>query len=136
MITINPGVAEDIESIQVIAEATWWPTYSPILSRDQIAYMLHAIYSTDTLTSNIKSGKEKFLILREGDQTAAFASFSMLGSIVKLHKLYVHLDYHKKGFGSMLLDEVKRQASGMGANVLELNVNRHNPAKSFYEKAG
>lgn len=40
------------------------------------------------------------------------------------------------GTGKMLLEYVINKAKGAGASLLELNVNRNNKAKSFYEKNG
>jgi diamine N-acetyltransferase len=43
---------------------------------------------------------------------------------------------HGKGFGKILVDEVVRRVSLDGGQTLDLNVNRFNKAKHFYEKLG
>jgi ribosomal protein S18 acetylase RimI-like enzyme len=68
-----------------------------------------------------------------------FASYGKLEEPIntyKLQKLYLLPSQQNKGFGRMLLNEVEKQVAGLGADYLQLNVNRKNPALSFYEKLG
>ena len=51
-------------------------------------------------------------------------------------KLYVLPEAHGKGLGKLLMNEVRNKAMEAGADSLELNVNRYNNAKDFYEKIG
>jgi diamine N-acetyltransferase len=129
----------DIPVIQNIAEKTWWPTYSLILPADQIRFMLDAIYNTKTLKELMLNGQQKFILLTANSQPQAFASFGQKSEehkIFKLHKIYVLPDNHGKGYGSLLIDEVKKRVLLEGGTTLDLNVNRYNPAKGFYEKLG
>jgi ribosomal protein S18 acetylase RimI-like enzyme len=48
----------------------------------------------------------------------------------------VHPMLHGKGFGTKLLDNIVEEIKPSGATTLLLNVNRHNRAKSFYERYG
>jgi GNAT superfamily N-acetyltransferase len=41
-----------------------------------------------------------------------------------------------KGYGKMLLQAVEHAVLKAGENILELNVNRDNKAKQFYERMG
>jgi len=50
--------------------------------------------------------------------------------------LYLLPSEQNKGFGRILLNEVEKKVTGLGADYLHLNVNRKNPALSFYEKLG
>jgi ribosomal protein S18 acetylase RimI-like enzyme len=43
---------------------------------------------------------------------------------------------HGKGYGKLLVDEVINHISAKGIEVLELNVNRFNNARTFYERIG
>lgn len=139
MFKIRPATAQDVSDIIRIAETTWWMTYSPILPPEQIRYMLEAIYNPDTLRSHIDSGYQEYLMLSDEGISQAFVSYSPRqddGHIYKIHKLYVLPDNHKKGYGRALIDEIKRRLSGINIHLLDLNVNRHNPARHFYEKVG
>jgi diamine N-acetyltransferase len=122
-----------------MAEETWWSTYSPILSIEQIRYMLDALYSAEALQKAMESGSQTFIILHDGLGCQGFAAYGPKPEtphIAKLHKIYVLPQNHGKGYGKMLIDEVKKKVTALNMHTLELNVNRYNNAKSFYEKIG
>jgi ribosomal protein S18 acetylase RimI-like enzyme len=139
MHSIRTATPADIPAIQRIAEITWWHTYADILPAAQLDYMLNAIYSTQALENCWENGSQTFILLTDehGQQGfAAFGSKSDSPKIYKLHKLYVMPDNHGKGYGKTLIEEVKKRIIKPGENFLDLNVNRYNPAKRFYEKLG
>ena len=41
-----------------------------------------------------------------------------------------------KGYGKTLINAVAEKTKESGKNILDLNVNRYNNAKSFYERMG
>jgi ribosomal protein S18 acetylase RimI-like enzyme len=137
--TITTATINDVETIRQLAEATWWPTYSPLLEDEQIRYMLDLIYSTEGIEKQIANNEQTFLLLKEGDKAVAFAGYSIYDGAVdayKLHKLYCLPETQGKGYGRVLIDTVSRIAADAGATSLFLNVNRHNNALSFYKKMG
>ena len=139
MIKIVDATPESSPLIRAIADKTWWQTYSPILSEAQIEYMLNAIYSTSALQKVMENGSQRFIILYEGNQAKAFASYGNRNedpTVCKIHKIYVVPESHGKGYGRMLVEEIKSRLVTQKIYALDLNVNRYNPAKSFYEKLG
>lgn len=129
----------DIPVIVGIAERTWWPTYRQILSTDQIEYMLQTIYSVAALRDAMREQAQIFLLLDDGNGPQGFAAYGKhphVSGACKLHKLYVLPHNQGKGYGRMLIDEVKSRLLKADVHTLELNVNRHNPAIDFYEKVG
>jgi ribosomal protein S18 acetylase RimI-like enzyme len=139
MIKIENGSVKDIPVIQQIAEETWWPTYSPILTSEQIRYMLDSIYSSEILQNAMQTGSQNFILLTDEKGSQGFASYGKRPNdpqVYKLHKIYVLPANHGKGYGKLLIEEVKRRMMDLHSHTLDLNVNRHNPAKSFYEKIG
>lgn len=136
--TLQISIAQltDIPVIQNIARTAWTPTYGEILSEEQSRYMLDWMYSTETLTQNME-GNTIFLLGKEENTTMGFAAFEPVkGGIVKLHKIYFLPISQGRGYGRQLLDEVAKQAAQAGGHYLELNVNRSNSARQFYEKLG
>src|SRR5687767_4091930 len=134
MFKIAEATLSDIPTIIKIAEQTWWPAYSSILNADQIKYMLDAIYSPELLTSQITSGSQTYLLLSASGNIHAFASFGTRPenpAIYKLHKLYVLPGNQKKGYGEALIHDVIRRVREKGVHILDLNVNRYNPARGF-----
>jgi len=139
MYQIRQATIDDVETIRQIAEQTWWPAYSPILPEEQIAFMLGEIYSSEKITAQIVGNLQTFLLLVEDDTAVAFAAYSPReedAEIYKLHKLYCLPVTQGKGYGKILIDEVCKKTLDAGKCLLDLNVNRHNKAKSFYEKMG
>jgi GNAT superfamily N-acetyltransferase len=139
MYTIREATVNDAETIRALADEIWWPTYSPILEPEQIEFMLVEIYSHEKLTAQIDQGIQTFLLLLEDDVPVAFAAYSPREEdpeIYKLHKIYCLPSTQGKGYGKILLNVVAEKVAEAGKNILELNVNRHNNAKNFYEKMG
>jgi GNAT superfamily N-acetyltransferase len=139
MFTIRKATAADADQIVKIAHQTWWSTYSQILSAEQITYMLSAIYKLDKVAEQIETQSQFYLILEEDALPVAFAAYSARendAEVYKLHKLYCHPATQGKGYGKALIDYIIAEVRAAGKKTLELNVNRGNNAKAFYEKTG
>jgi ribosomal protein S18 acetylase RimI-like enzyme len=139
MYSIQKATLNDVETIIDIAEKTWWPSYLSILATEQISFMLGEIYSTERITTQIENNSQSYLLLSENDKPVAFAAYSAREEnpeIYKLHKLYCLPETQGKGYGKILINEVMNETIAAGKHTLDLNVNRHNKAKNFYEKIG
>ncbi|MDB4999019.1 MAG: family acetyltransferase [Mucilaginibacter sp.] len=139
MYLIREATTADVEAIIQIAEQTWWPTYEPLLGKEQVAYMLEKIYSQEKITDQVKNNEQTFLLLLEDKQPVAFAAYSPREEdleIYKLHKLYCLPVTQGKGYGRILINAVIEKTKEAGKHTLDLNVNRYNKAKDFYEKMG
>ncbi len=133
---IRKATDEDIPVISELAEIIWWPSYSNIISDAQISFMLKDMYSEESLKEQMDSGIEFILAERE-NTPEAFAGFSLTEpGIYKLHKLYVLPSEQGNGTGKKLIEYISDLARAQGGKILELNVNRGNPASEFYKKAG
>ena len=138
-VSILAATHKDIPVINDIAEKTWWPTYSPILSQEQIRYMLDTLYNAQALATSMQEGKQTYLVIYDNQVAVGFASYGPRKedpSIVKLYKIYVLPQTHGKGYGKKLIHEITSRLLNEGIHVLELNVNRYNKAKTFYENLG
>jgi diamine N-acetyltransferase len=139
MAEIRDAVLGEERIVRELAWDTWWIAYGKIISDSQIRYMLETLYSEAVLRRLIASGEQQFILLRDENRPCAFAAYSARTndpSVYKLHKLYVHPDFHGKGFGRRLLDEITSRLSAQHIETLELNVNRENPALTFYQAYG
>ncbi|MFA6248749.1 MAG: GNAT family N-acetyltransferase [Mucilaginibacter sp.] len=139
MYLIREATTADVEAILQIAHQTWWPTYEPLLGKEQVAYMLGELYTAEKITKQIAEKQQTFLILVEDGQPVAFAAYSPReedAEIYKLHKLYCLPATQGKGYGKILINVVADKTREAGKSTLDLNVNRYNNAKSFYKKMG
>ena len=139
MYLIRESTTADVDAILHIAEITWNATYVSLVGQEQVDYMLAEIYSKDKITDQIKHKKQTYLLLVEDDNPVAFAAYSPReedANIYKLHKLYCLPETQGKGYGKILIDAVADKTREAGKTMLDLNVNRYNKAKTFYEKMG
>ena len=138
-LSIKLASIEDIPAIVKIAYDTWFVTYQDVISQAQIEYMFGEMYTPESIYKQMDFYKHAFLILYQAEMPIGFASYGKLEEPINtynLHKLYLLPIEQNKGFGRMLLNEVEKQVADLGADHLHLNVNRKNPALSFYEKLG
>jgi GNAT superfamily N-acetyltransferase len=133
---IRPASFTDVPFIRAIADKTWPASYEALLGKEQVEYMLDKLYNPLVLEDQIKKQHYFFLALKEY-QHVGFCSFSNVEKdVYKLQKLYVLPSEQKTGLGKALLETVETVSKSMGAKKLQLNVNRKNIAKQFYERNG
>lgn len=138
---IVDGKLDDISVIADIAQQTWYVTYKNILTINQIDYMLEMMYSNNALTEQMTKLNHHFLLIKDEPTNSyvGFVSYELnyKNSLkTKLHKLYVLPNYHGKGLGRILINAVMEKARHNKNEIVTLNVNRNNNAKSFYEYIG
>jgi GNAT superfamily N-acetyltransferase len=139
MYSIKQAKVADVAVIIDIAARTYRSAYGQILTEDQVSYMLGTLYSTGAITELIENDTQTFLLLSEEQGPVAFAAYSPRTEnpdIYKLHKLYCLPQTQGRGYGKILINTVAEKVKEAGKSILELNVNRYNSAKSFYEKMG
>lgn len=129
---------DELQYVQYVAYQTWPSTFKDILTLEQIQYMLEWMYNLDTLKQQFDKGQHFYAVL-EKDRYIGFTAIEFHHpekEIVKIHKLYVLPEFHAKGVGKALVDQVRTAAKEEKMRAIVLNVNRFNPAVSFYEKYG
>lgn len=115
------------------------PRYGPELVRMLRASFEQGVGITDphSLEDQLRALEEKVVphnrvLLVLDTRTSAVVGFLAYTSET-VSNLYVHIDYHNKGIGSMLLDIAKNNSSG----VLRLfTFERNTRAQQFYERHG
>jgi ribosomal protein S18 acetylase RimI-like enzyme len=134
---IRKAEKTDIPIISRLAHEVWPGAYGSILSPAQIKYMLDLFYAHESLERQFDE-EHVFLLAFLNEKSVGFASWSHANKagVYKVHKLYVHPELQGRGIGKNLLDEIANQVKSLGAHAIQLDVNRHNPAKVFYEKYG
>lgn len=129
----------DIPLIAKVAAETWGPTYLPFISPEQVEFMFGEMYTPSALEKQMTVLNHTFILLFEGKNAVAFASFAPRPEnleICKIHKLYITPSCQKKGYGKLLLDALSEQVMHACHSSIELNVNRRNPAVGFYLRVG
>lgn len=137
-LTIRMAAWGDAWTIQRLAHETWWPTYGKIIPHGQIRLMLEGLYTAKALQEQMEAGQQFVLALR-GTAAVGFAGFRHKPTdqqVMRIEKLYIHPDEQGKGTGKALIDHLSQLACAANIDSLELNVNKQNPARAFYEKLG
>jgi ribosomal protein S18 acetylase RimI-like enzyme len=136
MFTIKKATANDIPLIRDLCLRVWPQTYASILPQDRIDYMLEYMYSPASLEKQINTGSQ-FIFVYNGEEPVGFAAYLSKGDgIYKLDKIYILPSQQGKGTGRFVIDYIIDEIKQCGATALQLQVNRNNKAKDFYEKFG
>jgi len=139
MLTLRVAATkEDVFLIHRLAEAIWWPTYRPYIPEQQIREMLEDRYVPEILWKEVCLGIPYVLAFRN-EVAVGFTNYIPSASqpdLIRIEKLYVLPGEQGKGTGQSLLQYIEKQAYSLGKTRLQLNVNRHNSAKTFYDRQG
>jgi len=138
-VTLREATSADIPLIQGIARATWPVSYADMISPAQIAYMLDLMYGTSALEAQFGPKGHRFFIAEQDGTPIGFAGFEhgyQGMPRTRLHKLYVLPEAQGRGVGSVLLEALTTEARKAADTAIELNVNKHNRAKAFYQRHG
>ena len=134
MFSIRKATTADIPLIRELTFKVWPQTYAAIISPQQIEFMLEMMYSEASLKKQMKDGC-RFIIVSNEAEAVGFASYQEIEpGIFKLHKIYVLPFQQGKGTGRFIIDYIINEIKQQGAASLQLQVNRNNNAKKFYEK--
>lgn len=134
IVIIKSAGKNDAEFISKIGQQSYKETYPAILTQEQIDFMLRKNYTVDALRVLMDSGQD-FYLLYEDTVPKGFVSVRQKEqSVLRIEKLYLLAEDKGKGYGKKLLNFVADLAKSKDLKLLELNVNRGNPAYHFYLK--
>ena len=134
MIEIKTADKTDVPLIQQLAYSIWTVVYKDILSKAKIEYMLSTMHSIPPLTK-LMDDDHQFIIPYEDGIAKGYACYKIHPGKVRIEKLYVLPDQHKKGIGNLMVEHIINKAKGI-VDTVELNVYRENKAVGFYKRIG
>ncbi len=138
MIEIVQLRSGEMDVVSELAHQIWPHTFSEILSKEQIQYMLDWMYDPQTLEEQVSIGKLYYVIKVYG-QPKGFIGLEPNypdAGILRIHKLYVLPSEQGKGLGRKLLTQAFDVAFDLDLDTLHLNVNRFNKSVEFYKHIG
>ena len=137
MLSVNKATTSDIPLIRQLTFAIWPQTYSAVISKAQIDYMLEQMYNPATLQKQMEEEGCTFIIVYDDKEPVAFASYNETEpQIWKLNKIYILPSQQGKGTGKFIINYIVDEIKDKHAKALQLQVNRQNKAKDFYERIG
>jgi GNAT superfamily N-acetyltransferase len=138
-IQILPATEADLPAIARLADLIWRAHYPGIITVEQIDYMLERMYGFETLQQEISELGIRFECLLADGQMIGFGAHGPTERLQerKLHKLYLHPQWHGKGLGSRLLQHCEIEARRLNAQRMILTVNKRNTrAIAAYRRNG
>jgi ribosomal protein S18 acetylase RimI-like enzyme len=131
----------DCALINEIASRIWAPTYSRLMSPEQLDYMFEMMYSPANLLKAMTEGGQTFLIFSDDDgQPVGYVSYEILADHeFYLQKIYLLPGLQGRGSGRLMLETLldHLRAFDPAARRIGLNVNRQNlRAVWFYLRNG
>lgn len=133
---ISKATESEVQIIADLARRIWHTAYAKMLSQGQIDLMLSNIYTPEALTLAMRDGQDFFLLRVDGESVGFMGIRRKDVVTLRVEKLYVLTDRQRRGLGRMLLNVAEHQARILACSIIELNVNRRNPAKEFYVRQG
>lgn len=137
---IQEAAQEEWGEIQRVAQVAFPSTYEQILSPEQLDYMMDWMYSEASLRRQITEEGHRYFVARTTEGTVVgYVSIQPEGEAVyHLQKIYVLPEWQGCGVGQRLFERALQEvrAALPQGGRMELNVNRSNRAKGFYERMG
>ena len=115
----------ELIAIERIAKEIWEAHYTPIIGKNQVAYMLDKFQSLAAMNDQIQEGFY-YYSLEEKDKIIGYLAFQQRNSLLFLSKIYIHPSQQGKGYGRLLLDFIKKEAQTMSLSTIQLTVNKYN----------
>ncbi len=126
---ILPVIHHDVTGISSLAREIWFRQYQGILSVDQINYMLAQRYCPSVIHTQLDDEKIWWRKLVSGDDDIIGFSCcmrTMHTAELKIDKLYIRHDHHRKGYGRLLISDAIKIMHEMKCSTLILKVNKQN----------
>ncbi len=137
--SILPVTSPDAITIAALARTIWQHHYVAIISSAQIEYMLMQRYQPTLIDVQLREPSiwwRKLVV----DRSIIGFSCCMLTEQpreLKIDKLYIHCDYHRKGYGAMLVVDAMDTMRKNDLQSLILTVNKRNhSAIAAYQQYG
>lgn len=127
---------KDFNILQNLAYEIWRAHYSPIISLNQIEYMLEKFHSMNALTNQSKENYHFYLVQSGMDSVGYFSVQNRIDGFF-ISKLYLRSIVRGKGIGKKMIKEITSLAKRQKADNLFLTVNKfNNQAIAFYISEG
>jgi diamine N-acetyltransferase len=134
-LTYKKATLNDVVLVAELADRIWRKHYNSIITMEQIEFMLHKMYSKESLLEQMNQG-QKFTLVYLNEKPIGYISLSTKNEKdYFLHKFYIEIEEQAKGIGTTLFHSILKEIPL--AETLELTVNRQNyKAINFYFKNG
>lgn len=133
----HPVSQADMRAVQALGERVVSQTYLPLTSADYAASLLSRWWSEEYFRAVIGS-PDYLLLLAEAEQgsTVGVVEAQMKDTRCVLWKLYVDADWHGKGIGTQLLNELEKRIPSQVDTLLTRFLSQNRSAGLFFRNRG
>ena len=130
MIEIKKVVTQkQIQDMCKIADIVWKQTYSPLMTDEQLTYMIDKFQSVHAVNNQMESMGYMYFILEYNGENAGFVGISPeyreKGDMF-LSKLYILEEFRGKGIVKEVFDFIFEETKNKSLSSITLTVNRKN----------
>lgn len=132
---IFPVASADVQVIATLAETIWRHHYVNIISAAQIEYMLRQRYRPELIGQQLLNPDIWWRKLVLNGVIIGFSCCMRTRNPgeLKIDKLYIHHDHHRKGYGALLVADTIRilQENNLQSLILTVNKNNHGAVSAY-----
>ena len=132
---VNDG---EICEAAALAREIWTEYYTPILGKEQVAYMLDNFQSAEAIKKTVGDGWHyRYYLIRLDGKTVGYFAFTIENGGLFLSKIYVKKEQRGHGTLSQVVDYLVPLCSEYDLYKIWLTVNKNNSgAIAAYERLG
>ena len=116
----------DIHAVVDLADEIWREHYTPLIGKEQVAYMLERFQSFEAIAAQVADGCEYVLARTDGRDAGYTAIRPESDGTVFLSKLYVLKELRGQGIGRAMYDHILSRCRACRVETLWLTVNKNN----------
>ncbi|NDV82919.1 GNAT family N-acetyltransferase [Bacteroides sp. 51] len=139
MLDLRRATTEDCGLIHDMAMIVFPATYSELLSKEQLDYMLEWMYAPQSIRKQMEVDHHVYFVAYKDEEPCGYVSVEQQDTdLFHLQKIYVLPEFQGHGIGIFLFQAAIRYIKEIHPSpcLMELNVNRQNKALQFYERMG
>ena len=144
-ITVQKISISDLQALQKIGRQTFYETFAPSNSEENISKYLEEGFSEDKLTTELEDPNAEFYFATLDDEVIGYLKLNFGASqtelkdekALEIERIYVLQEFHGKKVGQILYNKAIEVAKDKKSDYVWLGVWEENPrAISFYKKNG
>ena len=137
--SIRKATTDDCSLIRELASQIWEPTYRSILPEEQLNYMFEMMYSVEHINQQMTELGHRYFIFYADNEPVGYLSIETKSEDEFIfQKIYTLPELQGKGLGRYIIEQGIAYLKSIHPSpfIVELYVNRENPAVAFYEHVG
>ncbi len=126
-----------VSVVASLARSIWVEHYTPIIGREQVAYMLSNFQSEKAVKKQMQEGYRYFLLKTEEGYSGYFGIIpDEVSGRLCLSKFYITRAARGRGLAREVMAFITKLCREKNIKTIWLTVNKRNPSMAVYERLG